>query len=213
MGRSHLVANTALGAGLLAVLHRLGEGVDVSGFGDLPVAGGLLADAAGWAQTGATWAWDWLFPHGMAPWYLVTAALLYWLGSLLPDIDNSSSMLGRRFHIPVPGPHRGVTHTDWLLLVLLLVSVPGPTRLVAFVWLGAWLHCELDGFSTAGRARFWPLGSWKVVTLGHGDRAQPCVVRRRSRRLSYRVGEASETVALGLCVALGAAGVLASGVL
>lgn len=201
MGRSHLVAHTALGAGALMALHRLASIEPQAG---REGAEALLDRAAGWVGAGASWAWDWLLPHGGAWWWAVPALALFWLGSLLPDVDNPRSILGRRVGEVVPGPHRGITHTDWVLLVLLVASVPEPTRLVAFVWLGAWLHCELDAWSTAGRARFWPLGRWKLVTLGAGPGARPGVAVQRPRRPSYRVGQPSELVALGLCVALGA---------
>lgn len=91
--------------------------------------------------------------------------------------------------------------------MLLLIGLLPATRLVIFLWLGAALHCELDGWSTGGRARFWPLGRYKVISVGArgGRGGQPCVVLRNPRKPSYRTGQTGETVALLLCVGLGGA--------
>lgn len=208
MGRSHLVAQGSLAGGTLVLLHGASsmEQVVPASVAEHP-SGVLVERAVGWEQVTATlaswsqWTWDQLFPHGLVWWWLVPAVVLFWLGSLLPDVDNSRSMLGRWVKVSF-GPHRGITHSDWVLWVLFLVSIPPVTRILVFLWAGAWLHGELDGWSRAGRVRFWPLTAHKVVNVGHPP--QPCVVRTRSRRFSYRTGGPSELVAVGLCVAVGA---------
>lgn len=203
MGRSHLLVHSALAVGGLALL----DAVATSGVEGSPA---VVAHPAGflveWVAVAARWSWDQLFPHQLVWWWLVPAALLFWLGSLLPDIDNQRSLLGKRVSIPL-GPHRGITHSDWVLWGLFAASVLPQTRILVFLWLGALLHAELDGWSTAGRVRFWPLTAHKVVNVGSPP--QPCVVRHRPRRFSYRTGGPSELVAVllgvGLAVAMGAA--------
>lgn len=205
MGRNHLLANSALvGGGMLLLdgLRRLDDD-SVKALDDhyeqmVGTWAARWGELAQLVAAGADWLHGWIWPHGYALWYVVGAVLLLWLGSLLPDIDSDTSILGRWVRLPL-GPHRGITHTDWLLALLLLMALPGPTRVLFFLFLGAWLHCEVDGRSTAGRARFYPLGSWRLITL----RDAPAVVLRKAPRPSYRVGGPSELVALVLCVGLG----------
>lgn len=45
----------------------------------------------------------------------------YLIGSLLPDIDSKSSILGRYFHLPIG--HRTWTHTIWAIIILFVVSI------------------------------------------------------------------------------------------
>lgn len=198
MGHNHLVSAVALGAGTTALLWRatsLPTGAEDPH--PLPLGG--------WVGDGARAVWGWLFPLDLsAPlgWgYVALAAGLFLVGSLLPDVDSPKSLLGRRLG-HWTGPHRGLPHTDWALWALFAVALIPGMRLVAFVWLGALLHCELDGWSTGGRVRFWPLTAHKVITLPGGS---PCVVRRRPRRPSYRVGGPSEVVAVLFCAGLGTA--------
>lgn len=194
MGRSHLVAHTALAGGGLVLL------------GSLASLRGTWTGLAGWAQdsviSASAWTWEQLFPHGLAWWWVAGALVLFYLGSLLPDVDNKSSILGRYFPRGWLGPHRGISHTDWLLAGLLLVSVPQVSRIMIFCWLGAVLHAELDAWSVAGRARFWPLGAHK--TISQGNPPQPCVVVKTPRRPAYRTGQVSEYVTLSVCVVIGA---------
>lgn len=161
----------------------------------------------------AQWVWTWLFPYagtgvstgGEDSWftgvgeaggvvYLVTAILLLALGSLLPDLDSKHSMLGRWLPVPVPGPHRGLLHTDWALIALFAVAVFPPTRLVVWLWLGAWLHCAMDGLSTSGRARFYPLSRYRLVRLPSGEVS----VGETGRHVAlYQAGATGELVLLG----------------
>ncbi len=210
MGRNHIVAGIGLAAVGAAGL-KAGEGLTdakVASLAGLPPrlveraerGLGLVGDLCVWAQ-------DWLVPveggAGLA-FYFAAAAALFVLGTLLPDIDSSSSILGRRLRVPL-GPHRGITHTDWFLVLLLLAALPEPTRVLAFLWLGAVTHCALDGWSTAGRARFWPLGRYRSVSLPDGGL---CIVRQSPRALHYRTGGAGEYVLAWAIAAGGFAAVL-----
>lgn len=201
MGRNHLVAGTAVGVGAMALLHR---GTELEGYtgwdwSDLP--GTLL----GLIGSGADWAWSAMMPHGPVFWWIAAGLVLLWIGLLFPDIDSKNSMLGRYLPVHAWGPHHGFTHTDWLLWILFVMAIPEPTRLLIFLWLGALIHDEQDGFSTAGRVRFYPLQRHKIIYLGRGI---PCVAVIRTRPIRYKVGKPSETVALIICLVLGGLGVL-----
>jgi len=208
MGRNHIVAGlglAALGASALRGAAHL-EGMSWQGRPEsLPGwAGDLVEKGLDALGSAASWAQGWLVPTSEGPWhwaYLAAAAALFVLGTLLPDIDSGKSILGRRMALPL-GPHRGITHTDWALALLLVASLPGPTRALAFLWLGAVTHCELDGWSTAGRARLWPLGRHRTII---GPDGEPCVVRPSPRALHYRTGGTAEHVLAWGLAALGAA--------
>ena len=162
----------------------------------------------------AFWLVDLFAPWRDGPWALLLlplCAALLLLGSLLPDADSKSSLLGRFLPSGWAGPHRGATHTDWasvaLLLPGLLVSWLSP---LLWLWLGYALHLSVDGLSAAGRARFWPLGKWRTITYDDGS---DCVVVDGRRRGLYRSGALSETLVLlvlcGAGISLLAAAVLA----
>jgi hypothetical protein len=229
MGRSHLAVNGAIAAVGLTWLNALrdpasapatssdtwiremaewptrilGQGAP-AGVGDHPVSGV------------AQWLWAWLFPFSSSPsWvdgdagrlglvaYLVVAAVLLALGTVLPDADSKASLLSRRLPFAVPGPHRGLLHTDWALIALFAASLWPPTRLLVWLWLGAWLHCELDGLSASGRVRFYPLTRYRLVALSGGE---VCVGRMGRHTVLYHAGTTGETVLLfGLLAACGIA--------
>jgi hypothetical protein len=136
--------------------------------------------------------------------YAVIAVLLFWVGSLLPDIDSKGSILGR--HVHVPGPHHGITHTDWFLTALLLASLSGFTRVLFWLWLGAVLHCWMDGLSQSGRVRFYPLSKYKTIALPNGGGA--CVVSAGRHFGLYQVGQISESVMLVGILGLSAVSVI-----
>lgn len=198
MGRNHLIAGFALagaaGVGLSALSdpdHRVTQWLD--GLGETVTGRSALMSGL------SSWALEWLVPVSDAGLslalvgYLVLAAALYAVGCLLPDIDSRKSLLGRWVPFQLPGPHHGLTHTDWLLWLLFGLSLIEPLRPVAFLWLGAWSHCELDGLSRAGRVRFYPVSAYDVIALPDG---RPCVVPRGFHRGLYRVGKPSERVVL-----------------
>lgn len=128
---------------------------------------------------------------------IMVGVLLVVLGSLLPDIDSATSKLGR--HVPFPGPHHGITHTDWALIPLVaLVCVPG-FSVTIFLLAGYLVHLWMDGLSRAGRVRFYPLTQHKVIRFPDGVR---CVVRTGSHRGLYRVGTPAETAVVAVVTAL-----------
>lgn len=216
MGKNHLIVGTAAAVAGVSWINVLADGTSspaqfldgllswvlrlwpswLGGFGDTVPA---------WAQhpisVGASWLVQWVMPEQL--WslggvlYLILAVVLFWVGSLLPDIDSKSSLLGRHLH--VPGPHHGFTHTNWFLAILLLFALPGFTRVLFWLFLGALLHCLVDGMSKAGRVGFYPLSKHKIIAFPDGT---PCVVTVGNRISLYKVGGISELVVLVVSVAL-----------
>jgi hypothetical protein len=222
MGKSHLLVGTVVAASGVVVLKALGDGSSAAAITSnntvsawlhaWPQAlGGIDPQASpGWSTSplsvGAEVASSWLgIPETMlSVWgiaFAVIAAALVWLGSLLPDIDSKNSLLGR--HVPFPGPHHGFMHTDWFLAVLFMASLSEPTRLLFWLWLGAALHCWMDGLSQAGRVRFYPLARYKIISLPGGSGA--CVAPAGNHTALYRVGQLSEVVVLAAAAGLSVA--------
>lgn len=204
MGRNHLLAGSALAAAGSLWVQVLAD--RSSG------PGRTLAMMTSWLPWDSarvlTFVKDWFFPVewvGPPGWAMAACSIaLFWIGSLLPDIDSRSSLLGR--HVRFPGPHHGVMHTDWGPGLILLASVVPELRLLSWLWLGAWIHCELDGLSRAGRVRWYPFSKYRITDLsggrgGSSARAVPCVVPAGYRRGLYRVGRRSERVVLGVVLA------------
>lgn len=188
MGKNHVIAGCGVGAAVGCVL------VGATGFT------GVVGQVADMVLSWLTPQWVSGIPTQII--WLVIATGLVVLGSLLPDIDTRQSYLGR--YIRFPGPHHGVTHTDWgvgLVLVAALI-LPGAGWL-GIVWLAMAIHCEIDGLSKAGRVRLYPLSPHKTITLSSGT---SLVVPHGFRRGAYTVGQTSETVALvaimSVCVAI-----------
>ena len=107
------------------------------------------------------------------------------IGSLFPDIDSRNSRLGRHVHLPLR--HRGWTHTDWLLILVLALSFVDPTGLSVWFFVGLFSHDVTDELSVAGRVRFYPLTKYKVISSSSGE---SIVVSRRYRGL-YTTGSDS----------------------
>lgn len=220
LGRNHLVAGTGVALGISGLVAKLAEldsndefiATASSNVTKISVVLGeavriFLTKTLDVVSSAAQWVWDYVFVYQngyQMVLYLLLGFLLFWLGSLFPDMDTKNSMLGR--YVTIPGPHRGPTHTDWIPLGLLFVSIFEPLRVIVFLALGIAIHNELDGWSTAGRARFWPLGKWKLVTYKDGE---TCVVVNNPRRITYSTGSAVELVFVLSSVALGVFGSLA----
>lgn len=92
------------------------------------------------------------------------------IGSLLPDIDEPSSYVGRRSFgvaakVKEAFGHRGMTHSlvVWGVMVALVWRQSASPLVVGFV-LGYLFHIIEDFFSVQGVPLFWPLSSkrWKV---------------------------------------------------
>lgn len=186
MFRSHVTLGSAIIVGGAAALSLmvdrswgLGPVLDTSGVVLSSGVAGAASAVAGWFVP-----WDVLSPVGLM--ISVLCVVLVWIGFGLPDADSSTSKLGR--HIPTLGPHRGLLHSDWMVYVLVLASIPEMSRPLLWLAVGYWSHLELDGFSRAGRARWYPLGSgWRTITF----KGEPMVVRKNWKGL-YRANQPSE---------------------
>lgn len=89
------------------------------------------------------------------------------LGSLLPDIDEPQSLIGRRlgfiaWPIKLVFGHRGFTHS-LAALALALAALAGAAgagllapALAAALWVGYAGHLAGDGLTTSGVPLFWP---------------------------------------------------------
>jgi hypothetical protein len=223
MGRSHLVVTAGAIAGIgypaMEVGRRFAATTDVSGgvwptvktagLGVLEAVGdggGAVLAASGDLVGSLAYA---LIAHPLhlagGEWTAMAglAVAMTLLGSLLPDIDNPRSMAGRRIKLPAVwlGPHRSITHANWVPIALFAIGFFAQSVPVAGPYVGAACyatavgylgHLIADSFSHAGRAPWWPLGRW---TLGPGG-----VVISQSRAVGqrwYAVGQPSEYVFVG----------------
>lgn len=110
------------------------------------------------------------------------------LGSQIPDIDTTTSVIGQVFY-PVSNwiedrfPHRSVTHSLLATAVIAAVALPvgfalGDVRAAAAVPVGHLLSCFSDCFTRQGVQLFWPDPAWaisvsnprrRLVTGGPGE--------------------------------------------
>ncbi len=190
MGNDHIAANVACAYTVSnLVLCAKADGLAlVSGVGD---PAGLVAIATT----------DAVGVHLVAA---CLGAFAFVVGSLLPDIDSPTSILGRLLP-SLPLEHRGITHTIWAAGVLGLVwfatwAASGTwacvfQALLGGLFLGYVGHLFWDSFSRAGVAWLYPVTGY--ATFGSGAR-----VKRRHYVWLYRTGQLSETVVVGVLVAL-----------
>lgn len=122
---------------------------------------------------------------------VIAAILLFYLGTLLPDIDSKDSMLGRFVHLPLE--HRTWTHTLWfvILLTILVYYVP----IMWWLWWGYVLHLFWDSFSKAGICWLYPISRYKTYPGG-------AKVKRGHNLKLYGTGDVSETVVTWVIVGL-----------
>lgn len=121
--------------------------------------------------------------------HLFSIVALSVFGSLLPDIDTSTSTLGR--FVPFIGaiiPHRTITHTIWIILIFGIgIFCFGGNAYIIAVWIGYILHVVEDTFSKQGIAWFYPIDGYR--TYGSG-----AVVKRgrNPKFFYYRTGSDRE---------------------
>lgn len=125
----------------------------------------------------------------LVPLYLV----MYFIGVLLPDIDNPDSILGRFIHVPVK--HRTWLHAIYLYLI---PAILGWLIHPAFSWLffGVFIHLFWDSFSTEGNCWFYKLFSdYKEYPNG-------VKIKKGHKLKLYHAGEWSEYLLLFIIVAV-----------
>ena len=178
LGKNHLITNTAslviLSTGTLALSNQSSD----TPFGALAPAARTVISA---------------FTHyGDTPWITIGAGLLlFYLGSLLPDIDSAHSMLGRHLHLPVK--HRTWTHAIWIPLILFVAGFAFPP--LWWVTLGYVLHLFWDGLSRGGVCWFYPISQYREYSNG-------AKVKKHHWLKLYSVGGFSENVVVTSIVIL-----------
>lgn len=139
--------------------------------------------------------WDFLFylgnVHGII-WFLfyaVIGSILYMFGTLLPDIDSRKSILGRFMYLPVK--HHKITHTLWVVITLLLMSLI--IRPIAWISFGYLVHLWLDSYSCCGVCYFYPISKYDEYPNG-------AMVKHNHKIKLYRTGAPSEGIVTGIIV-------------
>lgn len=84
----------------------------------------------------------------------------YYIGLLLPDIDTTST-ISNFLHFQIPGPHRGLTHSVWFVLLFYVLGI-FYIRSLVFLSFGMFVHDITDGFSAAGWVPFYPFGKYQI---------------------------------------------------
>ena len=204
LSHHHIVASESLTLGVVSLVHGFGC-VDAATFADNSESPMWAYMPAVWLGAGFRMVEQWAVPawaQSRFPLFIACAVLLVCLGAVLPDIDSSTSHIGR--HIPFPGPHRGITHSNWMLIAMAVPIVW--VRIWLWLWLGMFFHDVLDAYSAAGRVGWYPLGRWRVVPSGSGDRV---VVSHAPHHRAYVTGGRGEvtTLVITLLIALLAIGV------
>lgn len=116
---------------------------------------------------------------------------LFWLGSLLPDIDSEVSTLGKHFHLPLE--HRTWTHSIWFLIPLGVFAWYHPFG--RWLFAGYFLHLIFDSVSVAGICFFYPFQKYRKYGSG-------AFVAKNHRIKLYRSGKISEGVFVVFMVCL-----------
>lgn len=179
LGRDHLIANTASLAILSTGMMRLAEQPVASPVGALAPA--TTAVISAFTQYGSI---DTSAVIGLG-------LVFFYIGTLLPDIDNERSMLGRYIHLPME--HRTWTHAIWLPLIFVLAGFAFPP--LWWAALGYVLHLFWDSLSRGGVCWFYPIS--RYVSYSGGAK-----VKRRHWVKLYSVGGVSEYIVTGIIVAV-----------
>lgn len=125
--------------------------------------------------------------------YAINILFLYMsfiFGVLLPDIDSHRSILGRYIQgISRSIPHRTITHTIWMVLLIGCMGFYFKNLYVLAMVLGYTLHILQDTLSKQGICWFYPIVG-KYNSFGSG------AVMKKGRKdfLAYAVGGTGETV-------------------
>lgn len=124
--------------------------------------------------------------------YSLLAVVLFYLGTLLPDIDSENSMLGKYIHLPIE--HRVWTHAIYIPLLFLIGSYW--VRVLFWLSLGYLLHLFWDAFSYCGVCFFYPISSYR--RFGNTG----AKVKKKHILKVYRAGKPSEYVVVTIIVLL-----------
>lgn len=134
--------------------------------------------------------------------FTMLAVLLFWFGTLLPDIDTETSLISRLFQkcrLNIISnklntlEHHVVTHLIWFALFVLIISVLLKCPVLGYLAFGYFSHLLLDSFGRMGVCWFVP----DYIKYDSGAR-----VKRGHFLKLYRTDGISEYI----CVALICAG-------
>lgn len=121
--------------------------------------------------------------------FIVLSALLFYLGTLLPDIDYEKSWICQHLGLYVNVEHRTITHALWFPILYLLIGfVFRP-----FVWLaiGYVLHLFYDSMTPTGVVWFYMHKS-DFIRYESGVK-----IKRGHFWHLYKTGQTSEKVVVG----------------
>lgn len=118
----------------------------------------------------------------MVFWWIL-AGLLFLLGSIFPDCDTKSSLIGRVIHLPLE--HRTWTHSVWFLIPCAVLMWYFPIGFYLFA--GYFLHLLFDSMSYGGVCWFYPLSKYRTYSSG-------AKVKTKHWCKLYRTGQTSEAV-------------------
>ena len=120
--------------------------------------------------------------------------ILFTLGSVFPDIDSEKSTIGQ-YITPISRsiPHRTITHTLWVVLILVGFSIYFQSIYLFAFALGYTIHIVQDSFSRQGIAWLYPITGY--TTYGSGATMKK---GRKNPIFSYRTGEAVEMAIYGI---------------
>lgn len=132
------------------------------------------------------------------PFELALMGMAFTLGSLLPDVDEPTSTIGR--YVPFVGavlPHRTFTHTAWAVMGLVGLTWWSASPYVAALTVGYFGHIFQDAFSKQGICWLYPvIGKYRIY--GNG-----AVVKEGNRLpFYYRTGGVFETTVFFLALAI-----------
>ena len=129
---------------------------------------------------------------------LSLSVLCFIMGVLLVDIDSKDSTLGR-YLMPLSEviPHRKVTHTVWVLILLFGLGWYFKNGYVLMLAIGYTVHMIQDTFSACGLCWFYPIFG-KYQEYGGGA----MVKKGHNKMPSYAVGGLVETIIFWVSVAL-----------
>lgn len=177
MGKSHIVVNTCS-------LIILESGLLLTQYAYHGVGSELL-------KNGAMIVSRFVFPKPIFSMYMLLCLLLFYLGTLLPDIDSKNSLLGRFIYLPVK--HKTWTHTIYGPFLIFVGSV---WYLMSF-WLGLGyiLHLFWDSLSYCGVCFFYPFSKYREYNSG-------AKVKVNHKFKIYRTGKTSEYVVVAVLVTL-----------
>ena len=119
--------------------------------------------------------------------FIFIGIFLYFVGSLLPDIDTPYSTLGKIIYLPFE--HRTWTHAIWLPLGLCIGGIW--IRLLFWLGMGTFIHDFWDSFSASGLHWLYPINSKKKpkhLALYHTSKPSEFIVVGIALTLSILYG-------------------------